>query len=75
MLLFNARSICSKICEVEIAISMPKSDIEFVTETWSNHNIPDELAQILNFNLLRSDRTSGREGGVALYIHENIPVN
>ena len=46
VLLFNARSICSKISEVEIAISMHKSDIVFVTETWLNHNIPDELAQI-----------------------------
>ena len=53
---------------------MHKSDIVFVTETWLNHNIPDELARITNFNLLRSDRTSGRGGGVALYIHENIPV-
>ena len=42
VLLFNARSICSKISEVEIAINMHKSDIVFVTETWLNHNIPDE---------------------------------
>ena len=73
VLLFNARSICSQISEVEIAINMHKSDIVFVTETWLNHNISDELVQISNFNLLRSDRTSGRGGGVALYIQENIP--
>ena len=53
---------------------MHKSDIVFVTETWLNHNIPNESAQIPNFNLLRSDRASGRGGGVAWYIHENIPV-
>ena len=52
-----------------------KSFIVFLTETWSNHNSPDELAQIPNFSLLsRSDRRSGRGGGAALYIRENIPV-
>ena len=44
---------CSKISEAENVISAHKSDIVFVTETWLNHNIPDEFVKIPNLNLVR----------------------
>jgi exonuclease III len=46
-----------------------------VTETWLTDDVPDQSAvNITGFNLTRMDRTIGRDGGVAIYVKETIPL-
>ena len=41
-----------------------------ISETWLHSNSPP--LNLINYNMLRSDRKEGRGGGVALYVHEHI---
>ena len=52
-------------------------DIRILTlyETWLNEGLPNDYIAILDFNLFRRDRSSGRlGGGNAIYISEKIPA-
>ena len=44
-----------------------------VTETWLSDDIPDEALYIPGFTIVRNDRSTGRGGGVAIYIRETLP--
>ena len=42
-----------------------------VTETWLSESQPDELFEIANYTLFRSDRSDRVGGGVCLYVHDS----
>jgi len=70
---FNARSIASKIKELELLVINEGIDIVGITETWLNSNISDTEMGIDGYTLLRKDRNDNkRGGGVALYIKNDI---
>ena len=59
---------------LSIIVDKHNSDIIFVTETWLNENVPSEVVNIPGLIVIRKDRSSGRGGGIAIYIKDNIPV-
>ena len=73
ILSFNARSIINKIDELTVTIHNHKSDIVMVTERWLSENVPDEVLSIPGFTIGRNDRSTGRGGGVAIYIRDSLP--
>ena len=46
-----------------------------VTETHLNNLFFDAEVQISNYNIIRSDRITRKQGGAALYIHQSITVD
>ena len=75
----NIRSLVGKVDELYALVSVTKSQLVLVTETWLNDNIPDEVAQVPGMTLIRKDRAlnngvRGRGGGVAVFVDNNIHV-
>ena len=69
VLLLNARSLVSKVNELEIQIASHNSDITFATETWLADVVPDEAVNCSGHNIIRKDRPNSKEGGgIAIYI-------
>lgn len=69
----NARSIVKKRTDIIALVQQYKCDVIIVTETWLHEEVSDELINIPEFKVYRSDR--GRNtpsGGVAVFIHERI---
>jgi exonuclease III len=60
--------------ELVVVIEQHKSDVILVTKTWLTNDVPDQSVNITGFNLTRKDRTTGRGGGVAIYVKETIPL-
>ena len=50
-------------------------DIVFVTESWLNSNIPDDVIQIEDYRVFRRDREGKGHGGVCIYVRNNHKVN
>ena len=46
-----------------------------LTETHLNESILDAEVHIKNYNIIRSDRTIRKQGGVALFLHDSVSVN
>jgi len=67
----NARSMGNKQEELEICVRSQGRDLIAVTETWwdSSH---DWHAVIDGYTLFRKDRPTRRDGGVALYVREQL---
>ena len=66
--LFNARSICNKLNELNVLINSVKPSFVAITETWLNNTVPDSLLDQSNlYSVFRHDRPS-RGGAVCLLI-------
>ena len=74
LLHINARSMNKNFDSMDLFFSsiqhFPFSIIG-ITETWLNNKSPP-LFNIENYKLIRADRSYGRGGGVALYIHDSL---
>ena len=73
----NMRSVFSyyKRDELYMHIIEHKYDIVDLSETWANNNISDSELNIPGYSLYRKDGNNtfkSKEGGVALYINENL---
>ncbi len=72
---WNARSVLSKIEEIDRLAIEAKPEFIGVVETWLNSTIDDALIEIDGYNILRADRTelSGKKsgGGLLWYYEEN----
>ena len=55
-------------------MSLAKTDLFFLTETWLHENITTSMVNINNYEIVRSDRLIKRGGGVALYYKKHIQV-
>ena len=70
----NARSLtCNmdKICDLLNSIEHQFSVI-CISESWLNSNSPCQLLELHDYKMLRSDRQTGRGGGVVMYIKSDI---
>ena len=65
----NAQSICNKFDEFKSYILQHSPKIIAITESWCNESINDSEIHLDNYKVYRSDKQSGRGGGVLLYIH------
>ena len=63
----NVRSILPSLPEIKEIILSNNYDIFCVVETWLHAGIPDELINIVNYNLFRCDRIT-RGGGLCIFI-------
>ena len=76
----NARSIVSKLSELEVLINDNNPDIVLITESWCNSSISDALLNIQGYNLeteLRTDRNDtqgGIGGGLLVYSRIGITI-
>ena len=56
-------------------LSLHNPDLLVVSETWLNETVPSAvLVPRTAYSVLRCDRTSGRGGGVALFVHSNLSI-
>ena len=74
---WNARSVYPKIDELRLIMGNSKRDagVLGITETWLNTTYSDSSVAIDGYNLERTDRSTGRGGGVAVYLHDSVPYN
>ena len=76
----NARSIASKLPELEILSIDKKPDLILITETWCNANTTNAMLNIKNYYLepnLRCDRSDtlhGIGGGLLVYVRYGLTV-
>lgn len=73
---FNARSIKNKLHDLHCLLSVTKSDVICITETWLNSTLPDYL--IINNNsycVFRKDRIASKVGGGVCILTRNGIVN
>ena len=71
-LLFNAQSLCNKLCDLDYLLSSDRPDIVFITETWLTSDISNSLLDKYNeYNVYRVDRDR-RGGGVAIFCHRSL---
>ena len=84
ILYLNARSILSKIKDLEATASDVKPDLILITESWCNSDISDNVLKLSGYELasdLRKDRTdtaNGIGGGLLIYSRiglEILPVD
>ena len=52
VMVVNARSVYTKLNELEILVDNNNSDLVFLTKTWLTDNIPDEAINCLDMNLV-----------------------
>ena len=72
----NARSLTKegRIDDMYLELcNIPEFDVIGVGETHLDHNVLDNDVELCNYIILRNDRNR-RGGGVALYVHNTIPV-
>ena len=76
----NARSLISKLNDLEILVNECDPDLIFICETWLNNNICNSILNIEGYNLeqeLRIDRTdtvNGIGGGILVYSKPGIII-
>jgi len=73
--MFNARSICNKLAELNHLILSETFDIVFIVESWLSPSIPDSL--LVNgapYNVFRKDRLSSHGGGLCILAKRNLKI-
>jgi exonuclease III len=55
--------------------SKREADVLGIIETWLNTTYSDSSVAIDSYNLERRDRSTGRGGGVAVYLHDSVSYN
>lgn len=74
---WNACSVYPKLDELRLIMSDSKreADVLGITESWLNATYSHSSVAIDGYNLERRDRSTGRGGGVAVYLHDSVPYN
>lgn len=76
----NARSLVSKINDLEVLVNEQNPDIILITETWLNKDISNSILQLEGYfieSTLRCDRTdttNGIGGGLIVYVKHGITI-
>ena len=73
--MFNARSVCNKLAELNHLILSETFDIVFIVESWLSPSIPDSL--LVNgapYNVFRKDRLSSHGGGLCILAKRNLKI-
>lgn len=72
-LVLNARSVAGKVDELRCINDQHEFQIICITETWLSEAIPNEIIGLSDYDIIRCDRTGEKGGGVAVYVHRNLP--
>ena len=71
--LFNARSLVSKLHELQTHLLTSKPALVCVTETWLNDDIPNQsLLGGINYSVYRCDRSKQHGGGVLILTDNSV---
>ena len=70
----NAQSIVNKLEEADIVFEQQQVDIGIITESWFSSKIPENYVNIPGYNLYSKPRGQKGGGGVAAYVHEDVPA-
>jgi len=71
--LINARSIGSKLTDLDCFLSTNKPSILCLTETWLDSGTPDNVLVSQNeYSVFRKDRSVGKGGGVSILVRSDI---
>ena len=63
-ILFNARSLNNKLCNLHYLLRKDKPHVVCITETWLQPETPDSLiVDDCNYSVFRTDRSTGHPGG------------
>ncbi len=73
--LFNARSICNKLSELQYMLYTEQMDVICITETWLNDNILTGLIDPeCRYRVFRRDRSDRAGGGVCILVAKHLNV-
>ena len=79
VLFWNVRSVYNKIVSIRQEIDLLAPDILNISETWLQEQLSDHFVGIINYSLVRSDRTLilpdgyvKRGGGICTYIKQGL---
>ena len=70
----NARSVTGHLSEITRLITETNSDIMGISETFIKDDTPENRYNIENYKLYTENRTHTKQGGVGIYVKENITV-
>lgn len=68
----NVQSLKPKILELRQHLADTGCDVILVCETWLSPHVPSRLVTFPGFDMVRSDRRTGRGGGVAVLARDNL---
>ena len=68
----NVMSLAPKIDEIRYVAQHANLDCVCITESWLRSYIQDNIVALSGFNLVRKDRVDITQGGVCVYIRDNI---
>ena len=68
----NLQSISNKFTELASLVDHYHPKIIGITESWRKDVIHDAEIKLNNYSVYRTDRQSGKGGGVILYIHDSL---
>lgn len=71
IIVFNCRSIYTKLSEFKLYLYRKKPHCVCLTETWL---IPDKLPTFVNYQCFWKHRQNGRGGGIGMLIRSDVPV-
>ena len=72
---WNAYSVYLKIDELRLIMGNSKREADELGITWLNTTYRDSSVAIDDYNIERRDRSTGRGGGVAVYLHDSVSYN
>ena len=72
ILLSNVMSLAQKIDEIRHCTANANLDLIYLTQTWLQERVHDNVVSINGFNLVRLDRRTGAHGGVCTYIKDSF---
>ena len=65
----------SKLTQLKAYVSTYKHDFIYLSETYLDSSIPNDMIQIEGYNLVRADHPNNiKRGGVCIYYKESLPV-
>ncbi|GAA50640.1 hypothetical protein CLF_104843 [Clonorchis sinensis] len=71
----NCLRIFNKLCDIKQSVGLGQSSIIALTETWLTVDVSDAEILIDGYSVFRANSNRGRAGGVALYLHADLPIS
>ncbi|MES9974559.1 MAG: reverse transcriptase domain-containing protein, partial [Candidatus Thiodiazotropha sp.] len=69
----NCLSLSNKICELRQLAMDSNPSLLALTETWLTKDVMDGEISLSGYQVFRADSQRGRNGGVAIYLREDLP--
>lgn len=68
----NIRSLISKRDQISVLLLDSNLDYLCLTESWLHSNVPNNMIDIAGYQCFRTDRNTGKGGGVLIYIKDQF---